>query len=109
MIELDEYIDIDKSEIPYSFEIELSGEIFEFEIHHNASFDFFTVDLFKNEIPLVIGEKIILNRPLFRNRVHNNLPKVQIIPFDRAQKATRITYENLNETVFLYTHAGDAV
>ena len=99
---MNEYIDIDKTEIPYSYDIELANELFEFEINYNASFDFFTVDLFKNDVALVIGEKLILNQPLFKNRVHNDLPKVKIIPKDRADVATRITYDNFNETVFLY-------
>lgn len=107
MNEYIEYIDIDKNEIPYSFEIELAGEVFELEVNYNQSHDFFTVDLFKNDGVLVIGEKLILNRPLFRNHVDNDLPKVQLIPKDRANSATRITYENLNETVFLYVGETD--
>lgn len=99
---MNEYIDIDKNEIPYAFEIELAGEIFEFEVNYNETFDFFTVDLFKEGVPLVTGEKLILNRPLFRNCVHIDLPKVSIIPKDRAQQETCITYDNLNETVFLF-------
>ncbi|QDQ03149.1 hypothetical protein FOH38_23395 [Lysinibacillus fusiformis] len=106
MIEFDEYIDINKDDIPYSMEIELVGEVFEIEFNYNRAHDFFTVDLFKNGKALVIGEKLKLNRPLFRNRVGLDLPKVQIIPKDRANSAKRITYENLNETVFLYV--GDA-
>jgi len=104
---MDEYIDIDKNEIPYAFEMELAGEIFEFEVNYNQAHDFFTLDLFKNGGALVVGEKLILNRPLFRNRIDIQLPKVQIIPLDRANSATRITYENLNETVFLYVNEGD--
>ncbi len=107
MNEYIEYIDIDKNEIPYSFEIELAGEIFELEVNYNQAHDFFTVDLFKDDGVLVIGEKLILNRPLFRNHVNIELPKVQIIPKDRANSATRITYENLNETVFLYVGETD--
>lgn len=103
----DEYIDIDKNEIPYAFEMELAGEIFEFEVNYNQAHDFFTLDLFKNGGALVVGEKLILNRPLFRNRIDIQLPKVQIIPLDRANSATRITYENLNETVFLYVNEGE--
>lgn len=99
---MNEYIEIDKDEIPYSFEIELAGEVFEIEVNYNQTHDFFTVDLFKDGGVLVIGEKLIINRPLFKNRVNIDLPKVQIIPKDRANSATRITYENLNETVFLY-------
>lgn len=99
---MNEYIEIDKDEIPYSFEIELAGEVFEIEVNYNQTYDFFTVDLFKDGGVLVIGEKLIINRPLFENRVNIDLPKVQIIPKDRANSATRITYENMNETVFLY-------
>ncbi|MET4562174.1 hypothetical protein ABIA69_003360 [Lysinibacillus parviboronicapiens] len=102
MIEFDEYIDINKDEIPYSMEIELVGEVFEMELNYNRAHDFFTVDLFKDGEALVIGEKIILNRQLFRNCINLDLPKVQIIPKDRAGVADRITFDNLNETVFLY-------
>jgi len=104
---LNEYIEIDKDEIPYSFEIELAGEVFEIEVNYNQTYDFFTVDLFKDGGVLVIGEKLIINRPLFENRVNIDLPKVQIIPKDRANSATRITYENMNETVFLYVGDSD--
>ncbi|MEG0470786.1 MAG: hypothetical protein RR588_00470 [Solibacillus sp.] len=99
---MEEYIEIDKAEIPYSFEVELANEIFEIEVNYNQAHDFFTVDLFKEGIALVIGEKLILNRPLFRNSVDIDLPQVKIIPKDRAGEAKRITYDNLNETVFLY-------
>ncbi|MEA0552964.1 hypothetical protein U1P98_04470 [Lysinibacillus irui] len=104
---MNEYIEIDKGEIPYSFEIELAGEIFEFEVNYNQTHDFFTVDLFKDGGVLVIGEKLIINRPLFRNLVNIDLPKEQIIPKDRAGVADRITYDNLNETVFLYVGESD--
>ncbi|WP_431810803.1 phage baseplate plug family protein [Lysinibacillus capsici] len=104
---MNEYIEIDKDEIPYSFEIELAGEVFEIEVNYNQTYDFFTVDLFKDGGVLAIGEKLIINRPLFENRVNIDLPKVQIIPKDRANSATRITYENMNETVFLYVGDSD--
>ena len=45
---MNEYIEIDKDEIPYSFEIELAGEVFEIEVNYNQTYDFFTVDLFKD-------------------------------------------------------------
>ncbi len=96
------YIEIDKESIPYSFETDLLGEVFEFEVNYNETFDFFTIDLFKNGTPLVLGEKVILNRPLFNELVNIDLPKVQIIPKDRANMTSRISFENMNETVFLY-------
>lgn len=99
---MNEYIEIDKESIPYSFEIELGEEVFEIEVNYNESGDFFTVDLFKNGYALVLGEKLILNTPLFNNKVSIELPKVTLIPIDRAGLSSRITWENMNETVFLY-------
>lgn len=102
MMEFVEYIEISKADIPYSMEIELVGEVFELEFNYNRAHDFFTVDLFKNGQPIVIGEKLILNRALFRHYVDLDLPKVQLIPKDRAGVTERITFNNLNETVFLF-------
>lgn len=96
------YIEIDKNAIPYRFEIELAGEIFEFEVNYNESYDFFTVDLYKNGKQLIFGEKLILNRQLFSDSVNTELPKVKIVPRDRANVAKRITFDNMNESVFLY-------
>lgn len=104
---MNEYIDIDKESIPYRFEMELAGEVFEFEVNYNESFDFFTIDLYKNGTPLILGEKLILNRPLFQNSVNIELPKVKIVPKDRGNVAKRITFDNMNETVFLYVMEGD--
>ena len=102
-----EYIDIDKNEIPYTFEIDLAGTVYQLEINYNQSFDYFTVDLFKDNIALVVGEKLILNQPLFRNFVSIDLPKRTIIPLDRANNAKRITWDNFNETVFLFVGETD--
>jgi hypothetical protein len=93
---------IEKELIPYQFEIELANELFILEIQYNKRFDFFTIDISKNEQPLVYGEKLILNRPLFDGLANIELPKVNIVPRDRAGIETRITYDNLSETVFLY-------
>ncbi|MBU5214351.1 phage baseplate plug protein [Heyndrickxia oleronia] len=93
---------IDKDLIPYQFEIELEGELFTFVVDYNFQFDFFTIDCLKNEKPLVYGEKLILNRPLFAGLTNIELPKITITPKDRAGIEKRITFDNLSETVFLY-------
>ena len=104
---MNEYIDIEKTEIPYTFEVDLNGEVYELEVNYNQSFDYFTVDLFKDGAALVVGEKLVLNRPLFRNFVSIGLPETQLIPLDRAGNAKRITWDNFNETVFLYVVGDD--
>lgn len=104
---MNEYIDIEKAEIPYTFEVELDSEVYGLEINYNQSFDYFTGDLFKDGVALIIGEKLVLNRPLFRNFVSIDLPKTQLIPLDRAGNAQRIMWDNFNETVFLYVVGDD--
>ena len=37
------YIDIDKTKVPYEFEIVLNNETFQFELNYNSVGDFFTV------------------------------------------------------------------
>lgn len=96
-----EYIPIEKENIPYRFEIELGAEIFEFEIRHNDTYDFFTIDLYKDGAPLVYGEKVVYGVPLFLDVRDLDFPVVEIVPIDRAGLETRVTYENMNETVFL--------
>lgn len=101
------YIDIDKSLIPYRFDIKLYGETYTFEINYNEIYDFFTINLYKNEIPIVFGEKIVYGKPLFNSYNHLEISKISILPFDLSQNTDRVTYENFNEQVYLYLVEGD--
>lgn len=94
------YIDIDKNLIPYEFEMTLANELFRFRVNYNEEFDYFTIDLFKDDIPLIYGEKIVYGRPLFLSCLEG--PKIDIVPYDVTGRIERITYENLNEEVFLF-------
>lgn len=96
-----EYIEIEKENIPYRFEIELGIEIFEFEIRYNDTYDFFTIDLYKDGEALVYGEKIVYGVPLFSDIYDERFPAPTIIPLDPAGLESCVTFENLNETVFL--------
>lgn len=96
------YINIEKEKIPYSFEVVLANETFQFEVFYNVVGDFFSLNLYKNHELVVLGEKIVYGVDLFDNLKHLPVPKVTIRPFDTTGKADKITYENLNEDVFLY-------
>ena len=100
-------IPIDKDNIPYQFEIELAGDVFIFEIHYNAEYDFFTVDLYRDEEVLAYGEKLAYGSPLFRTYADERFPKETIIPRDKAGVETAVTYQNLGETVFLFVSDSD--
>ena len=102
-----EYIEIQKEDIPYEFEINLGNGVYKLKIHYNSFGDFFTVDLSKDNATLIQGEKLILNKPLFRNFVHVDLPSVSLIPAGRSGSAKHITYNNFGETVFLYVVRGE--
>lgn len=105
-----EYIEIEKELIPYQFEIELEEEIFTFDIRYNENHDFFTIDLYKGEELLCAGEKLVYGEPLF-DRIHTPVfPAPTIVPLDPSNHENRITWDNLNETVFLIIdNGGDSV
>ena len=96
-----EYIEIEKELIPYRFEIELGVELFEMEINYNLVHDFFTVNLYKDDEVLVLGEKVTYGVPVFEEVYDSRFPGPTIIPIDESGIEQRVTYENLNETVFL--------
>lgn len=96
------YIEIDKYEIPYEFEIVLNSETWQFEVFYNSVGDFFSVNLYKNHILIRYGEKIVYGVCLFDNLKYLSVPQVIIKPMDSTKEALRITYKNMNEDVFLY-------
>jgi len=68
--------------------------------------DFFTINLLRNEEYIVIGEKVVYARTLFLNQQHLDVPTTPIIPYDLALNESRITWENMNSTVFLWLPQG---
>lgn len=97
-----EYIEIEKEMIPYEFEIELEEELFTFDIRYNESHDFFTIDLYKDDELVVAGEKIVYGVSLFESTYNPKThPAATIVPLDPSNIETRVSWDNLNETVFL--------
>ncbi|WP_346235736.1 hypothetical protein MKY04_09345 [Lysinibacillus telephonicus] len=96
-----EYIEIEKALIPYRFEIELGAELFELEIQYNQIGDYFTIDLYKDGEVLCYGEKIVYGEPLFSEIYDTRYPAPTIIPIDESGKESRVSWDNLNESVFL--------
>ncbi|MFC2948529.1 phage baseplate plug family protein [Virgibacillus sediminis] len=96
-----EYVPVEKENIPYRFDIALPIEIFTFEVKYNETHDFFTIDLFKGDETLVLGEKIVYGMPLFDDVYDHRFPAPTIIPWDESGNEQEVTYDNLGETVFL--------
>lgn len=100
------YIEINKSLLPYKFSVQLD-RLFAFTVYYNAEYDFFTVDLADEDGIIVKGEKVVYNRRMFEHLKHLGLPNIQIKPYDKAGKIDRVTFENMNEEVFLYVGGGE--
>ena len=96
-----EIIEINKSLIPYNFNIALGGELFDFRVDYNHTGGFFTIELSKDGETLCAGEPIIYGKPLFADVRNSKFPNVKIIPRDESETYNAVTYENLSESVFL--------
>lgn len=102
-------IDIDITQVPYSFEINLSGRIYTIAINYNVVYNFFTADLILNGVTLIKGEKLILNQFLFRDyaedkdkNLNPNFPAELLYVSATDNSVKRCGYDELGTTVFLY-------
>lgn len=96
------YIEINKELIPYTFNILLSNEMFEFRIDYNNVADLFTVTLYKDGVALCSSEPIIYGQSLFGDLINRgHFPKVKITPIDDSGEYNAVTFDNLSKTVML--------
>lgn len=102
-------IEITKSMIPYTFEISLADEIFEITVNYNYSANMFTLSLAKDGEIICAGEPIVYGVPLWKDVfICGKYPEVDIVPLDESGNRSSVTFEGLNETVFLtIDNAGD--
>lgn len=98
-----DYIDIDKTQLPFRFEFDSEDDSFFMDIDYNETHDYFTATLYDAAgNVLVAGEKLVLNMPLFSEiNDPENMPAEDLIPLDESGQAQRITWDNLGVTVFL--------
>lgn len=95
-------IPIDVDAVPYRFDIELAADMFTFEVHHNSTNDYYTVNLEKGGEPVVYGAKLTYGVDLFGALSDTRLPMAKLVPRDVAGIETRVSRDNLGKTVFLY-------
>lgn len=62
--------------------------------------DFFTADLYLlegiNKIPIVIGEKIMLNQMLFKTKAYLNINLPKLIPYDFSENSKRAGFDEID-------------
>lgn len=96
-----EIIEINKSLVPYDFDIVLGNELFTINVDYNNAGGFFTTGLVKDGVTICSGAPIVYGRPLFEDVKNTAFPKVSIVPLDISGAYTAVTYENLGTSVFL--------
>lgn len=109
-------IEIDKTLLPYQFEINLSNKIYTLLFNYNVSFDFFTVDLILNGVTLVKAEKLVLDQFLFKEvskdadgNLNPSFPEEILFVSTSDSSIKRVSYDNLGSTVHLYYAEKDEV
>ena len=100
-------IEINKSLIPYTFDIVLGSENFTFKVDYNEVGRFFTIGVSKGETMICEGSPIVYGRRLFEDVWSQKFPKVDIIPYDPSNAYNKVTYSNLCESVFLVVDDGE--
>lgn len=104
-----EYIEIKKSLIPYDFDISIAGKMFNIKVNYNKTADMFTVRLSKvgGEV-ICAGEPLVYGMPLWRDVWRQGeYPQFDVVPYDESNEKTKVTWDNLNETVFLVFDIGE--
>ncbi len=98
---------IDKSLIPYSFEMELGGYMYMLVVKYNSFCDLFTVTVYKDNT-LICTEPIMYAQRLFHDvYITDKYPAIDIVPLDESGKENKVTWENFNKTVFLTIDNGE--
>jgi len=97
-----DYIPVDVDDLPEIFEIDLNDVTFNLGFSYNAVGDFFVVDLYDEDLnPIILGEKLVINRRLWAYSNDELLPSCDLVPMDESGQATSVNAETFGHTVFL--------
>lgn len=109
LIDLNEeiqYIDVDVTKVPYSFNVKLTDKTYKFTLKYNSQGGFYTVDLLDlNDNVLAFGEIIRYGRALFNVVEDERFPINVIIPVCISEDSiSEVTPENFGKDVKLYLY-----
>ncbi len=102
------YVPVDVDDLQESFEYDLDGNTYQLSFDYNDEGDFFNCSIADADgVPIVTGEKLILNQPLFKNIYDERLPDTPLVPMDESGQATYCGIDEFMVTVFLYEDTVD--
>lgn len=95
-------IPINKSIIPYEFDIILGNQNFKFSIDYNFKRGIFTASLYCDGELVCANEPVVYGVPMFAQSYQpGKFPCVNIVPLDESDTEDEVTYKNFQKTVFL--------
>lgn len=95
--------EFDYSKVPFIFDAMFGNQNVSIGLNYNETGDFFTVDLYDSEFnPVIMGEKLVYGKRLWRQSVNPLVPCVDLMPLDESGQTNQITKDNFGHTVFLY-------
>ncbi|EEI19568.1 hypothetical protein G8J22_02365 [Lentilactobacillus hilgardii] len=93
---------VNKDSLPEDFTLPSGTDDFELILFYRPRYDNFYFDLYDaNGEPLIKGEKLVYGMPLW-NINDTRLPTETIIPMDESGIETDVSWDNFQESVFLY-------
>lgn len=97
-----DYIPVDVDDLPEIFETDINDVAFNFGVSYNAVGDFFTVDLYDEDLnPIILGERLVINHRLWAYVNDERLPSCDIVPMDESGQSKAVNAETFGRTVFL--------
>lgn len=97
------YIPVEPNEFPEIINFHFDDGLFLLGFNYNDQYDSFTVDLYDADgKELIMGEPVILNKPLWSDYSDISLPTETVIPMDEADIETDVSIDNLGITVQFY-------
>ena len=95
--------DIDLTNLPQIFSTSFGNTTVSLGINYNSLGDFYTVDLYDNQgNGVIMGEKLIYGKRLWRNYVDPRIPSIDLVPLDESGVTKACNKETFGKTVFLY-------
>lgn len=96
-------INVDKSKIPYQFQIMLGGRRYSMEWQYNSKSGLFTCTIYDADGKVLIyDEPLIYGDPMFSFLCRGTIfPPIDLVPLDESGEEKEVTWENFGKTVFL--------
>lgn len=95
--------ELDYDNLPLVFEGKFGASDVYIGLNYNEVGKFYTVDLYDAQYnPIILGEKLVYGKRLWRRSVDPRVPLVDLIPLDESGQTKEITPATFGKTVFLY-------